>query len=111
MPHLNCYDNPPQDSYPSPCIYHGWMSVSRRVSFFTYEPVEKRVPLAVSWNGTRDDLGEQLATFFETFCQHKGLQPTCTHPGGDGDYYATIVLDRVEEVRTAIPPAFLKAFE
>ena len=111
MPHLNCMDNPPQDSYSSPCIYHGWMNVSKRITFFTYKSVEKHIPIAVAWDGTRDDLDEQLQTYFEVYCQQKGLQATCTYRGGDGDYYATIVLDRVEEVRTPIPPTFLKAFE
>ena len=98
MAWVNCMDNPPLDVYPSPCVYHGWMHVAKRVSFFTYEPVEKHVPIAVPWNGTRDDLDEQIWTHFEEYCKQKGLQATCTSPGGDGDYYATVVLDRVEEV-------------
>ena len=111
MAWLNCYDNP--ETYPDvPSTYHGWMHLSFRRGFFSYELVAKQVPLIVFWDGTEDDLGEQLWSFVEQYCKDHGHFSTPKYRGGDGDYIATICLDFVEQQpRTAIPDVFLKALK
>lgn len=111
MPWLNCMDNPPEEQYPYPCLYHGWMYLSRRITFFDYESIEKRIPLTVPWNGTWDDLDDQMRAFVQKYCEQKGYQGTNITPGGDGDIYATVVLEWVEGITTIIPAVFLKAFQ
>lgn len=111
MAWLNCYDNPDEE-YAGPCIYHGYMWISKRIRFFTYDRYAAKVPITVAWDGTEEDLGEQLWKCVERYCEEHGLVSTATTRGGDGDYYATITLDHVEEKqREPIPDVFLKAFQ
>ena len=110
MPHVNSYTNPLKEYYSCACIYHGYMYVSLRLSFFTYETIAKRVPIVVSWNGTKDDLDEKLDQYFDSYCEQYNLHSTATHQGGDGDFYAEITLAYVEKCRTPIPQYIRNAF-
>ena len=111
MAWLNCYDNPDQ-VYAGPCVYRGHMTVSIRIRFFTYDRVATKVPIAVAWDGSEEGLGEQLWKCVEQYCDEHGLVSTAKTRGGDGEYYATITLDHVEEgPREPIHNVFLQAFE